>query len=89
MKETNFTKAASKVIEIKLAVIDRFIEEYIEPMADIGSPEKLIGKKYEEWTPQDIQQLGQIYGTGNDTSLAKIIFKRKYEALKMLEQEVE
>lgn len=40
---------------------DAYIEKYIEPIADIGNPEKIIGRKYEQWTPQDIQTLTQVY----------------------------
>ena len=30
-------------------------------MADVGSPEEIIGKKYEQWTPQDLQTLQSVY----------------------------
>lgn len=87
MKETPFTEAVKEIIEFDLAVMDEFIKEEIEPLGDIGNPEKLIGKKYEEWTPQDKQMLAQIYGPEPNT-LSNFIFKREYEKVKELEAEV-
>jgi hypothetical protein len=86
MKETPLTKIADEVIESKLKAIDAYIEEIIEPLEKIGSPESLIGKKYEEWTPLDFQLLVQIYGLGDETPLAKLIFNKEYEKVRKLEE---
>lgn len=86
MKETPFTTALDEVIAEDLEALDAVIEEDIEVLGDIGNPEKLIGKPYEEWTPQDKQRLAQIYGS--DETLSKFIFKREYEAVKKLEEEL-
>jgi len=49
----------------------------------------LIGKKYESWTPQDIQLLTNVYGQGDDTPLARLIFNKSYQEVQDLkEQEV-
>lgn len=88
MKETTLTKIAQEVIDVKLKAVDEFIEEIIEPLEKIGSPEALIGKKYEEWTPLDRQLLAQIYGQGNETPLTKLIFKKSLEEVQRLESEV-
>uniref|UniRef100_A0A6M3IUL9 Uncharacterized protein n=1 Tax=viral metagenome TaxID=1070528 RepID=A0A6M3IUL9_9ZZZZ len=74
-------KACKEVIELMLKAVDEYIEEVIEPISQIGSPEKLLGKKYEEWTPQDLQMMSQIYGE----KLEDFIFKREYEKVKELE----
>ncbi len=88
MKETVTTKAIDKAIEIKLKAVDRFMAEYVEPLSDVGNPEKLLKKKYEEWTPQDVELLKTIYGEGNETPLAKVIATREYEKVKQMEAEV-
>lgn len=76
--ETLFTRALKEVIAEDLKALDAVIEEDIEVLSHIGNPEKLIGKPYEEWTPQDKQRLAQIYGS-DDNTLDKFIFKREYE----------
>jgi len=75
------TDACKYVIELKMKAVDEFIEKYVEPLLDIGSPEKLIGKPYNEWTPQDFQMLSMIYGD----KFEKFIFKKEYESV--LEEE--
>jgi len=87
MKESVFTKALDEVITEDLRALDEVIKEDIEALADIGSPEKLIGKKYNEWTPQDKQMLAQIYGVDNESRLSKFIFKKEYEKVLELERE--
>lgn len=88
MKETTLTKITQEVIDLKLKAADEFIADVIEPLEKIGSPEVLLGKKYEDWTPLDIQLLSQVYGTGNETPLAKLIFNKSLEEVKKLESEV-
>jgi len=87
VRQTVFTKALEQVIAEDLRALDEVIKEDIEALADIGSPEKLIGKKYEEWTQQDKQMLAQVYGTGDESRLSKLIFKREYEKVLELEKE--
>ena len=88
MKDTTFTEAAREVIELKMQVIDEYIQDIIEPLTQVGNPEQLIGKKYEDWTPQDLQLLGKVYGNSNDSPLSKLIFNKEYSKVKTLEQEV-
>ena len=87
MKETILTKAIDRYIALEMKVIDRFIKEFIEPLGDIGNPEKLIGKKYEQWTPEDLQRLGQIYGA-EPNPLSHLIVGKEYNKVKALEAEV-
>ena len=88
MKDTLFTLAVEQVIQEDIKAIDAVIQEDIEPLAKVGNPETLINKKYENWTPQDFQTLTNIYGQGDDTPLARLIFNKSYEELKTLESEV-
>ena len=88
MKETQLTKIVAKLIEEDLAVMDEIVEEDIEALGDIGNPEKLIGKKYEEWTPQDLQMLGQVYGDQEPNRLSKFIFNKEYSKVQELEEEI-
>ena len=89
MKETQLTKATNEVVALKLKAIDLVTAEMIQPLAELGSPEQLIAKPYDTWTPADLQVLASIYGSGDDTALAKVIFNREYEKVKTLENEVE
>jgi hypothetical protein len=76
-------QACKDVIEFKLKAVDQFIEDVIEPISEVGSPEKLIGKKYEEWTPQDFQMMSTVYGK----DLEKYIFNKEYKKVRDLEVE--
>ncbi len=87
MKKTDLTIATDRFVELQIKALDRFLEETVEPLADIGNPEKLIDKKYEEWTPEDLQMLTQIYGTEEPSILSDFIFRKEYEIVKTLEQE--
>ena len=63
------------------------IEELIEPLEKLGNPEDLIKKPYENWTKEDLMLMSKIYGTGDDTPLSNLIFKRTLERVKQLEEE--
>ena len=87
MKKIPLTQATEKVVALKMKAIDAVVDELIEPLEAIGSPEKLIKKPYAQWTPEDLQLLIKIYGTGDNTPLTKTIFNRTYEEVKRLEAE--
>jgi len=86
VKKTPFLKAIDEVVELKLKAADEYIEGIVEQIADVGSPEKLINKKYEEWTPQDLQMLSQIYGVEEPNPLSELIFRKSYKEVKDLEE---
>jgi len=44
-----------------IEVYNDFKKNEIDPIADVGNPEEIIGKPYEQWTPQDIQKLQSVY----------------------------
>ena len=85
MKQTDLTLAIDEVVQLKMMAIDKLIEELVEPISDIGSPEDLIKKPYEQWTPQDLQMMSTIYGTAEPSPLSNLIFRKKYEEVKELE----
>ncbi len=87
MIQTELTKAIDKSIEVTMKAIDQIIDEYIEPLGKVGNPEVLIKKAYENWTPEDLSMLVQIYGPGEKTPLANLIFRKEYDKVKALEQE--
>ena len=87
MKPTLLTQAIDKAIGIKLQAIDRLVGEMIEPLENVGSPEKLIGKRFEQWTPEDLALLTKIYGTKEPNLLSNLIFRKTYERVKAMEQE--
>jgi len=89
MKDTLFTQALKEVIAEDLKALDEVIEEDVEVLADVGSPEKLIGKPYfdpgyhRNWTEQDILSLYQIYGQGK---IDDFIAKKEIEDLDRLKE---
>ena len=50
-----------RVIKEKKKEADEYIKKYIDPIAEIGNPEKIINKPYNSWTPEDIAALKGIY----------------------------
>ena len=86
MKPTKLTQAIEKVVGAKVRAVEQVVKELIDPLAKLGNPEELIGKPYEQWTPMDLAMLSQIYGSDNDTPLAKLIFNREYSKLQELEE---
>ena len=87
MKQTDLEKAMDKAIELKLKAVDKLLEELVEPLEKLGSPEVLIGKPYEMWSGEDLMLLTQVYGQGNNTPLANLVFKKEYEKVKAMEEE--
>ena len=87
MKDIDFTKMVEKVVALKLETIDKLVEEIVEPLADVGNPEKLIGKPYEQWSAQDLQQLTQIYGSSDNSPLSNLVFRKEFEKVKQMEAE--
>jgi len=87
MNKSTFATTVDDIIKMKMEVVDEYISGIVDEIGDIGSPEKLIGKKYETWTPEDLQRLAGVYGEGDDTPLAKLIFNKEYEKVKTLEAE--
>lgn len=92
MKDIPFTIALKEVIREDLKALDEVIEEDIEVLADIGNPEKLIGKPYwneqgkRNWTNQDLQMLAQVYG--NDDRLEDFIFNKELKQVLKEEEEL-
>ena len=87
MKQTPLTMAIDRAIQIKLKAVDRLIKEMVEPLADVGNPEKLIGKKYEEWTPEDLNLLSKIYGTNEPNLLSNLLERKLIDEVMQLEKE--
>ena len=87
MKNIPLIQAVDKVVALKLKAIDRIVEDLVEPLSDVGNPEKLIKKPYAQWTPEDLALLTRIYGVGDDSPLSQLIFNREYERVKELERE--
>ena len=88
MKKPELTKSIDKVIDLKLRAVEIFIKDVVEPLEDVGNPEKLIGIPYEQWTPEIIQYLSQIYGTQEPNQLSDFIFRKEYKRVKELEEEM-
>lgn len=85
MKSPLLIKAVEKVVELKMQAIDIIMDSLVEPLADVGNPEKLIKKPFAQWTPEDLTLLTKIYGQGENTPLTRTIFNRKFEEVKELE----
>jgi len=87
MKQTDFTRAVDKMTKIKMRALDIILAEMIQPIEDVGNPEKLLGKTYDQWTGEDFQLMIKIYGQGDDTPLSNLVFRKEYEKVKELEAE--
>lgn len=87
MKKAQLSESADKAVSLKMRAIDIVVERMIEPLEDVGNPEKLIGKNFEEWTPEDIGRLTMIYGTREPNPLSNLIFRKKLTEVRELEQE--
>ena len=76
-----------KAIKVKLEAAEQVVRELIDPLEKFGNPETLIGKPYEEWTPQDLNMLITLYGKEEPNPLSNLIFRKTYDAVKELENE--
>ena len=85
MKKDELVATIDQTLGLLLEVADDYIDEIAEELAVVASPEKLIGKPYESWSPNDFNLLSQVYGDGNDTPLARVVFNKEYEKVLNLE----
>jgi len=86
MKKDELVATIDQTLGLLLEVADDYIDEIAEELAVVASPEKLIGKPYESWSPNDFNLLSQVYGDGNDTPLSKTIFNNEYKRVLELEE---
>lgn len=91
MTDSDYTKLVEETIGEVLPIVDEAVEEIVKKLTDFGNPEKLLKMPYEAWKndPNILQRLAQIYGAGNDSALARFIFKKEwidYERLKQQNQ---
>jgi len=87
MKDTELTKAIDKATEVKLQAVDKLVKELIKPLEKIGNPEDVLGKPYEQWSPQDLNIMITLYGQGDNTPLSNLIFRKTYKRVTELEAE--
>lgn len=80
-------KMTDEIMKDLLALADESIVEMIKPILDLASPEKVIGKKYDQWTPQDLQRASMAYQLEPDI-LNKFIAKKEITKLYELEEKV-
>lgn len=88
MNNTQLEDVTDRVIRIKMAAVDKLVEEMVEPLRVRENPEKLIGKPYERWTPIDLKLLGIVYGEKESNPLSNFILKKAIEKVAKLEAEV-
>jgi polyhydroxyalkanoate synthesis regulator phasin len=88
MKKNDFTQLVDEVVKLKLEISDEYIKEVVDAIGQVGSPESLIGKKYEEWTPQDLQLLINVYGQDDESPLGKLIAKKTIERVEDMEKQL-
>jgi hypothetical protein len=86
MKPTVFDRNKERVTDLYQRVMKRYENEVIDQLTKFGDPEKLLGKPYELWTPQDLVLLGQIYGTEPDSILEKFLAKKAKNRMYELEK---
>jgi len=86
MRHSDLIESIDESLALLLDVADDYIDEIAEELAVVNSPEKLIGKPYEQFTPQDFQMLSQVYGD-EPNQLSNLIFEKSYKKVKELEEE--
>ena len=59
---------------------DAYIKKHIDPIADMGNPERIIGKPYKMWSEQDKQMLRQAY-VYSPEELEEFIAKQEVDAV--------
>jgi hypothetical protein len=88
VKDDSFIKMMDEMVAEDLEILDEVISEDIDTLSIVANPEQLIGKPYNEWTPQDKQWLSQIYGLDSEI-LDKFIAKKELENLQVLFKQVD
>jgi len=83
-KET-YLKVVEEVSDMLMLAAEQWANEQAEFMADVKNPEKMIGKKYEDWTPEDLAWLGQAYQ--GSTILEGFIANKSIDEMLRLEAE--
>ena len=68
-------------------IVDEVVDEMMKPLVDLDNPEKIMGKKYDDWTEQDLQRAATVYQSQPDI-LNKFIAKKEIPKLYELEKEV-
>ena len=87
VRRDKLIQTIDETLALLLDVADEYLDGITEQFENVGSPEKLIGKPYESWSPQDLQMMIGVYGTSDDSPLAKLIFREKYKEVLELEKE--
>lgn len=83
----NYCELVDKEIERILKESDDYIKEYIDPIANVPSPEKIVGHPY-PFSMLELEALRRVY-VYNQKPLNDYIAKRAISELHALEEEVE
>lgn len=62
MKQSEMTQLMNEVIDETIKAIFEVFEEDIAPLLERGTPGTAIGKKYEDWGPEDFAKARAIFG---------------------------
>ena len=85
MRKETYLKVVNEVSDTLMEAAERWADEEAEFMADIKNPEKMIDKKYEDWTPEDLAWLGIAYQ--GSPILENFIANKSIDAMLELEAE--
>ena len=86
MRHSDLIESIDESLALLLDVASEYVDEIAEELAVVASPEKLLGKSYSDWNKTDLELLAQVYGEGDDTPLAKVVFNKEYEKVLNLEE---
>uniref|UniRef100_A0A6H1ZH04 Uncharacterized protein n=1 Tax=viral metagenome TaxID=1070528 RepID=A0A6H1ZH04_9ZZZZ len=79
-------KAIDRWVEKQIRYVDIWVEREVDTILDLHNPEKLLGKKFEDWTPYDMQLLAQVYSGDMDT-LNNFVAKKSIKQMHALEED--
>ena len=78
------SQSSQRAADVAERATNMLIERYLEPMTDFGNPEKVMGKRFEEWTAYDLKMLQTIYG--QDSTLQNFISRKRYDLILRMEE---
>ena len=76
----NLQDVIDKEIDRVLKVYEDFKKKEIDPIAQLGSPEKIIGRPYKQWNEKDKQLLREVY-IYSPEDLEEFITKKEVDAV--------
>ena len=83
---TTIQQAIDKYIKLETEVAKQFMERYVEPIELVANPEKLMGRPFETWSPQDHMFLRTVYGK-EPNAYSELVLTKEIQEVQALNEE--